>query len=59
MKAHIELDLGNTLTPEEVSQLTALAVARKVPVERLIFDAIKTLVGKITPGPAQQATAAA
>lgn len=46
MQATLQLNLSDALTANELRELTAAAAARKVPVERLLFEAARALAAK-------------
>ncbi len=51
MKAILEIQLSDMLTSAELADLAARAAAERRPVEALIAEAIRNLLGQPAPGP--------
>ena len=52
MKATLEIQLSDMLTAAELADLSRRAAAERRPVEALIAEAIRNLLGRPAPGPA-------
>jgi hypothetical protein len=59
MTAFIPVNLSQSLSSDELRQLTALAERERKPLESIILGALKDLAAKVTPGKATPAEVAA
>lgn len=58
MKATLELNLGDALNAEELRELTEIATRERKSLERVLYEAAKALVTKVTTSPLRPAEAA-